>query len=256
MLPTHEVFMQARDELVARIVEARSKRFRRPIRGMAFHDDRAMIDADLTLDETPPLVFHLIYTDAKGDLTGRGFKLMRLGQKGNDIAVGGICYMRHAYRQFLASRIVEVTDLKTGEIADDGIVFFSDHPLLGLGDGRQRTDEEKAITKVKDELVVLTFISAADGEIHPLEMEEIVKFVMLSWDGPLDEKIVAARVASFVPDSSAFIRVMHEICAKPGRARALERAVRAVVDADKKLHPNESAFAAYVIERLKEAGRL
>jgi hypothetical protein len=49
-----------------------------------------MIDADFALADAPPIVFHLIYSDAKEALTGRGFKLLRLGQTGNDIAIGGI----------------------------------------------------------------------------------------------------------------------------------------------------------------------
>lgn len=256
MLPNIEVFLQARDELCDRIVQARTQRFGRPIKGAAFHDDQTMINADLALAEAPPIVFHLIYSDANESLTGRGFKLLRLGQTGNDIAVGGICFMRSAYRQFKATRIVEVTDLNTGEISEDGRAFFANHPLLGLGDGRKKTEEEKAIKEVRDELVVLTFVSASDGEIHPFEMEEIVKFVFNSWDESLDEAIVAARVASFVPDSSAFLRSMDRLCQKPGQARALERALRAVVDADRKLHQNEQAFAHYILGRLVEAGRL
>jgi hypothetical protein len=255
MLPSVEIFLQARDELCDRIVQARTQRFRKPIKGAAFHDDQTMIDADIGLSEAPPIIFHLIYSDANGALTGRGFKLLRLGQTGNDIAVGGICFMRSAYRQFKATRIVEVTDLNTGEVSEDGMLFFSDHPLLGLGDGRHRTEEEKAIKEVRDELVILTFVSAADGEIHPLEMEEIVKFVFNSWDEPLDEAVVAARISSFVPDSSAFLRSMDRLCEKPGRVRTLERALRAVVDADKRLHQNEQVFVHYILGRLIEAGK-
>jgi hypothetical protein len=60
-------------------------------------------------------------------------------------------------------------------------------------------------------LIALTFVSASDGEIHPLEMEEILKFVFNNWDEQLDEAIVAARVTSFVPDSSAFLRSMDRL---------------------------------------------
>jgi uncharacterized tellurite resistance protein B-like protein len=255
MLPNIDVFVRARDELCDRIVSARTARFRRQIKGADFHDDSSMIDADLALPDAPPMIFHLIYTDAKNDLTGRGFKLMRLGQSGNDVTVGGVCFLRHSYRQFKASRIVEVTDLNTGEVFEDGVEFFARHPILGPGDGRMPSEEERAIKSVRDEIVVLTFVAASDGEVHPKEMEAIVTFVFNSWDASLDETKIAVRVQAFVPDSAAFLRAMDRICAKPGRARTLLVALRAVIDADHKIHENERAFAEYVLNRLEAVGK-
>lgn len=256
MEPGYEVFMLARDELCARIVAERSRRFRRKIQGQHFIDDRTMFDVDADLVEAPPMAFHLIYKDANGALTGREFKLYRLAKKNNDITVGGVCFLRSKYRQFLASRMVEVTDLSTGEIVNDGVAFFGGHPILGDGDGRYRTPEEEAIRAVRDEIVILTFVAASDGDIHADEMDVILKFVANPYPDRLNETILAARIAAFVPDSAAFRRALDRLCQKPGRARPLERALAAVMYADRRVHENEQLFVGYVCERLREAGKL
>lgn len=253
MEPTVEGFMAARDALCERIVAARSEKFGRPIKGISIFDDANMINADLGLDDAPPLIFHLIYKDSKGDLTGRGFKLMRLGESNHNLKIGGICYLRHAYRNFFASSILELTDLATGEVFEDGQRFFLSHPFLSGPYTRSPSQEEIALKAMRDELTVLTFVSASDGELHGLEIDEMVKFVCKNWDGPLNEDVVAARIKALVPDSSAFIRAMHRLETKPLKARPLLRALRAVVDADGRLEENEQLFAGHIVERLSKA---
>ena len=247
---TIEAFMAARDALCERIVTARSERFGRPIKGASIFDDANMIDADLGHDDAPPLMFHLIYKDSKGDLTGRGFKLMRLGENNQTLTVGGICYLRHAYRSFVASNILELTDLSTGEVFEDGVTFFRSHPFLTRSYSHAPSQEEQALKAMKDELTVLTFVSASDGDLHELEADEMVKFVCKNWDEPLREDIVSARVKSLVPDSMAFTRALHRIEADSAKVRPLLRALRAVVDADGKLDVSEQIFAGHVVERL------
>ncbi|WP_443750366.1 TerB family tellurite resistance protein [Asticcacaulis solisilvae] len=251
MEPTIEMFMDARDALCARLVEARTTKFGRPINGISVYDDANMINADLGLEDAPPLVFHFIYRDAKGDLTGRGFKLMRLGENNEKLTVGGICYLRHAYRQFVAANIVELTDLATGEVFDDSMSYFRAHPFLGGVYTRAPSQEEQALKSMKDELIVLTFVSASDGELHDIELDEMLKFVCKNWDESLNEAVVAARIKSLVPDTNAFMRSIHRLETKPAKARALQRALRAVVDADGRLEPNEQIFAQYVVDRLE-----
>lgn len=218
-------------------------------------DAPTMIAADLVGDEASPMLFDSVYQDAKGDLTGRGFKMMRLATKDNDITVGGICYLRSRYRAFKASRIVELTDLATGEVFEDGITYFSNHPLIGPS-SNMPTEEEKAIRALDDDVVVLTFVAAADGEIHEAEMDEIVKFVSYSWDDPLDEDKLRRRLASFVPDADAFHRSMNRIYVRRESASRFMRAIRAVVEADRKLHEGEIAFVNFIQRELKKAGRL
>lgn len=209
-LPEYEHFIRARDELCARIVAVRTQRFGRVIKGVEFEDDPTMIMADLGGDEAPPMAFHLIYRDAKDNLTGRGFKMVRLATKDNDITVGGVCYLRSKYRAFRASRIVELTDLATGEVFEDGVSFFTKHPLIGPS-AIMPSEEEKAIKALRDEVVVLTFIAASDGEIHEAEMDEIVKYVAFNWDEPVDENRLRKRIISFVPDANAFHQAMNRM---------------------------------------------
>lgn len=246
-----DALITARDQLCARIVESRSLRFGRSVHGMEFNDEGSMIaDEGEDGDDTPPIVFHLIYEDTKLNLTGRGFKLRKLIKKGNDITVGGICFLRHAYRHFLASRIVEVTDLNTGEVSENGIDFFRNHPLLTDSEYEYKSEEEKVFIHFRDEIIILTFVSATDGEIHNKEIDELVKFMAFNWPEPLSEKTLRTRIKMFAPDERAFLRALESLKYKKDHLRAFNRALHAVVDADRRLHINEQTLARFIKERL------
>lgn len=249
-------FLAARDELCSRIVAHRQRRFQREVNGDDFVDDPSMLystigDADLAAMDAPPLIFHLIYRDANGALTGRGFKLQKVFAESKDFGVRGICYLRHAPRLFKASRIVEITDLGTGEIFENGIEYFSQHPLLEKETAPwQVSPEEKAFQHFIDEIIVLTILAASDGDIHELEIDEIVKMVGFGWDEPLNEDRLRRRILSLAPDAAAFHHALQRLTHAPERAPGLRRVLRNVMDADGRLHQREIDFALYVLNKL------
>lgn len=250
-------FVTARAGFRRRQTEARAERLGRMIGGDAFDDHGMLIDVDGP--PAPPMAFHLIYGNAKNELTGRCVTLQSLKDEVAEVRLWAYCYLRQGVKCFLASRVVEATDLSTGEVHQDGLAFFRDHPMLKplTADGlAQLSAEVIALQECRDEIIVLSFVGASDGDFDEDEQEEIVKHVMFRSDEPLREAIVRQRVRSWVPDERAFDRALNRLCSGEGDVRALMRSMRRVIDADGEVDPEEVAFASEVQKRLTEAGRL
>ncbi|HYD26927.1 TerB family tellurite resistance protein [Brevundimonas sp.] len=252
-----EHFVRVRSALTGRAAEARAERFGRPVGGAAFDDDAMMVMVDAP--PADPIAFHMVYTDAKKDLTGRCITVRSLREELDEVRVGAICHFRNALRSFLGSRIVELTDLATGEVHDDGLAYFRSHPFLRPATAdvlSGLSNEILAMQACRDEIILLTFVGAADGMLDPDEMDEIVKHVFDSADDALDEGEIRRRAASFVPDERAFYRALDRICERDGDARLLMRSLRRVVDADGEVDVEEIAFVDEIARRLEAAGKL
>lgn len=256
---TTEHFVAARATLCRELAARRAERFGREIKGPAFDDD-VMVIGYPDDPPAPPVMFHLIYHDAKGAYSGRVVTVQSVRAEVGEIRLGTICHWRGKYRGFLASRVVEVTDLATGEVHEDGLGYFGAHPLLQGLTANSITNlslETLAMQTCRDEVIVLSFIAAADGMFDEAERDAIVLHVMNRCpDEGLSEAEVRRRVRAFVPDERAFEMALGRLCRGEGDARALMRSMRRVMDADGELDPEEVAFVMDVERRLREAGRL
>lgn len=250
-------FITARAGFRRRLTEQRAQRLGRPIAGSEFDDHGMLVEVDDP--PAPPMAFHLVYSDAKQKLSGRCVTLSRLRHEVTDVRLTGYCYMRSAMRMFMASRVVEATDLATGEVHDDGLAFFREHPMLRMmdaGEAAAMSPELLALQECRDEIIILSFVGASDGDFDEDEQEQIVRHVMLRSDEPLREPLVRSRVRSFVPDERAFERALNRLCAGEGDTRSLMQSMRRVIDADGEVDPEEVAFASEVQRRLEAAGRI
>lgn len=250
-------FVTARAGFRRRLSASRAERLGRPIKGHEFDDHGMLIEVDGP--PAPPMAFHLVYSDARNQLSGRCVTLQSIREEIADLRIWAYCHMRLAMRGFMASRVVETTDLSTGEVHEDGLKFFRDHPMLRplTADGLASISAETlALQECRDEIIVLSFVGAADGEFDEEEQEMIVRHVMLRTDEPLQESVIRQRVRSWVPDERAFERALGRLCAGEGDATALMKSMRRVIDADGEVDPEEVAFASEVDARLRAAGRL
>lgn len=252
-----EHFVGARAGFHRRQTENRAARLGRQIGGQAYDD----VDMDIPVDAppSPPMAFHMVYSNAKQELTGRCVTLQRADMQIAEVKLWAYCYWRRAMKSFLASRIVELTDLATGEVHDDGLAYFQEHPLLRplTADGlASMSPELMALQECRDEVIILSFVGASDGDFDENEQDEIVKHVMYRADEPISEAIIRQRVRNWVPDERAFEGALRRMMAGDGDATALMRSMRRVIDADGEVDPEEVAFAAEVQGRLTAAGRL
>lgn len=250
-------FVTARSAFRRRQMSTRAERFGRPILGHEFDDHGMRIEVDDP--PAPPIAFHLIYRDAKNSLTGRCVTLRNILHEVTDVRLTAICHLRSALRMFMASRVVEATDLATGEVHEDGLAFFREHPMLRwmtADEAGAKSNELLTLQECRDEIIILSFVGASDGDFDDEEQEQIVRHVMLRSDEPLNEAMVRQRVRSLVPDERAFERALNRLCAGEGDPVSLMRSMRRVIDADGEIDPEEVAFASEVDRRLRAAGRL
>lgn len=254
---TFDQFVTARAGLRRNLSQTRAERLGRPIKGQEFDDHGMLVQVDDP--PAPPMAFHLIYSDAKNSLSGRCVTLSSLKHEVADIRLTGYCYMRSALRMFMASRVVEATDLATGEVHEDGLAFFREHPALRMMTADEvatRSPEALALQECRDEIIILSFVGASDGDFDENERDRIVRHVMLRTDEPLQESTIRARVNSIVPDERAFERALNRLCAGEGDPVSMMRSMRRVIDADGEVDAEEVAFASEVQRRLEDAGRI
>jgi hypothetical protein len=250
-------FVTARAGFRRRLAGARAERLGRPISGHEFDDHGMHIEVDDP--PAPPMAFHLVYSDAKHQLSGRCVTLRSLLHEVADVRLTAYCHMRSGMRMFMASRVVEATDLATGEVHEDGLGFFREHPLLRdmtIDQLVSKSPEMLTLQECRDEIIILSFVGASDGEFDENEQEQIVRHVMLRSDEPLKESVIRQRIRSWVPDERAFELALKRLCAGEGDPVALMRSMRRVIDADGEVDPEEVAFAEEVRSRLEAAGRL
>jgi len=250
-------FVTARAGFRRRLTASRAERLGRPIKGQEFDDHGMLIEVDGP--PAPPMAFHLIYSDARNQLSGRCVTLQSIKEEVADLRLWAYCHMRLAMRAFVASRVVEATDLSTGEVHEDGLSFFRAHPMLRplTADGIEAMSPEMiALQECRDEVIVLSFVGTSDGDFDEDEQEQIVRHVMIRTDEPLNETVIRQRVRSWAPDERSFERALNRLCAGEGNPTELMRSMRRVIDADGEIDPEEVAFASEVETRLRLAGRL
>ena len=251
-------FVQARSVLARATATSHAIALGRPISDVDTEDEETAEGG--TGVETPPLVFHIIYQSAKGEQTARCITLQRIQQEIGEVRVVATCHTRNLRRDFLASRILQVTDLTTGEIHDDALTYFSHHPMLGMIRAEQlarRTAGSLAVQECRDEIVLLSFVAASDGLFHEDEMDAIVLHVMDRVPDPdVEERHVRAGIRSMIPNEIAFGQSLSRLCKGGGDARSLVRSLRKVVDADRIVASEEAVFVVEIEQELLAAGRI
>ena len=244
-------FVAARSELRRRAVRARAEELGRLERDGG-PDDASMLEDDLELigQDVMPSSFHCVYSSAAGVLSERCITIRRVELIVNDIKLIVYCHLRRATRTLLASRIIQLIDLNTGEVFDEAANYCRDH-FLNDGAPTGFGPEALAIGRCKDELVLLTVLAAVDGTVCENEEDLLVAHVFDRWDDPLDEGEVRRRLRAIVPDEAAFNSALNHLSKGRGDLATLRRSVRRLVDADGVLDPKEVSFVVALQEHLE-----
>lgn len=199
-------------------------------------DSIEMADADDAAD-IAPIVFHLVYEDAAGNVSQRivTVRKVEVSRAGHTLLC--FCHLRHRARRFALDRVLEVFDVSTGEVHADPKAFFLCHPLLAVAESH----EDRAFRMCADDLTILTVVGAADGRFDPDEQDQLLVHVFDRYeDGPMDEDLLRGRLSLLAPDQASFFQSLSRI--RPEHGRVLRRSLRRIVDADGQLDPAELAF--------------
>jgi len=237
--------MSELDEIVVRrqaLSDVQVRAILSEVIALPFYDEEDFED-DADDGYVAPMVFRMSYLSSGGAKTDRVVRLLKLTDIDRDIKMSAWCYHRGAYRSFLLSRIVEISDVSTGEVFEDARIFLTDCGAL-----KPETAEAKALRTCSDELAILAFVGNCDGLFRPEEQDEIVKHVCYSSDEPLDEQFIRMRVASIVPDERVFRSALKRLkSVDDERRRALQRSLRRVIDADGVIHHAEAEAASLIL---------
>lgn len=207
-------------------------------------DSLEMPDADEAAD-TAPIVFHLVYEDAAGNLSQRIVTVRKVEASRAGHTLLCFCHLRRRARRFALDRVLEVFDVSTGEVHADPKAFFLCHPLLAVAESH----EDRAFRLCTDDLTILTIVGAADGRFDPDEQDQLLVHVFDRYeDGALDEGLLRRRLSLLAPDHASFFQSLSRI--RPEDGRLLRRSLRRVVDADGQLDPAEFAFVNTIEARL------
>lgn len=241
-----EDFVLVRQTLAGRAAEARVQ-MRRKLAPRRAVDPMSPVDA-AGGRLAPPLGYHFTYADADGVVSDRVVTLRRIDPAREGLRLWCFCHAAQDLRMFWAHRIQEVFCVVTGEVHDDPVTFFDTHPMLC----EPRDPEAYALKVLRHEIDLLTIVAAADGTVDENEMDRILvhlfdRLPQMS----LQEDILRHRLALLMPDTQAFENALLQMGRyKAGDPIAMMRTMRKVVDADRRVAPEELIFVEEINKRL------
>lgn len=241
-----EDFVLVRQTLAGRAAEARvlARRKMAPRRAVDPMSPIQVVDGRVA----PPLGYHFTYADADGVVTDRVVTLRRIDPAREGLRLWCFCHAAQDLRMFWAQRIQEVFCVVTGEVHDDPVKFFDTHPMLC----EPRDPESYALKALRHEIDLLTIVAAADGIVDENEMDRILVHVFDRLPQmSLQEDVLRHRLALLMPDTQAFENALTQMGRyKAGDPVAMMRTMRKVVDADRRIAPEEVVFVEEINRRL------
>lgn len=204
----------------------------------------------------------LHYEDSRGGRSHRVIQLKCVQTRGEARYLCGFCELRGKYREFRLDRVVEIIDMRTGEVAEDPGSFLA--PLLDLArtakPRKSRDATDGLLAESVNGLVVLLYFANSDGELHP--GERAILWDYLEWqkdrcslEGRVAKPAIEALMRTMFPTSDQFAEALEALLldAHVHAQRVLDL-VRRVIDADGQLDAEEVRRWQLLKELLAEHG--
>lgn len=217
------------------------------------------------------------YVDSRGQPSTRTIRCQTAFSVGATTYLHAWCLDRQDWRTFRVDHIRRVLDYTTGEERGTGPAFFGallgreiDEPEHDAGaeiatPAKEPTSDgasdEKPANPISDAdaagyfadgVRVLLFIAMSDDEIHPKELDAIVRFgarrirkFQPRFDDP--ERAARAFAGNYVPSRQAALASLHDIALNQAYAEEIAEAVKEVIQADGTVTDGELE-AAWTIE--------
>lgn len=190
-------------------------------------------------------VYGLTYCDANGDESRRRIKISHVDYVGDTFYVGAYCFERQAYRTFRVDRMMELVNLRTGEIHDSAIEWC--RGLIATGNA-----EEMMRICIHD-LHILGLLARCDGHLHEQEVAFMVEHVLdvLGYPPKANVKAMSKVADAIYPDEDRLQKSL--LIARRASAeskRRLLNSARRIVDADEVLAEAEFDVARQIEQAL------
>ncbi|MGB3721295.1 MAG: hypothetical protein WA979_00570 [Pacificimonas sp.] len=205
--------------------------------------------SDYSLDDASGWATYIIYKNAKGEISERRISCRKLSGYGNPELVGAICHETSSYRTFRIDRIIDLIDLRTGEVGDPHAHFLS------LWTNGVFKTEDKTLSELAK---LLVFLARCDGDFHPLEdaaIEDAIARYCIRFGGN-DNVIetVMTDCRALAPCEDTFRRSILKLsenqkCDK--LARLVLDSMNHVMDADGQQNSDEFEWALRATHELK-----
>jgi hypothetical protein len=138
--------------------------------------------------------------------------------RGDVYYVFGWCEFKNAMRSFRIDRIVEVVDMRTGEVVSDAQMYLA--PLMNLArpisTPRQRNATDGVFAESSNGLIVLLYFANSDGELHPKEREVLWSY--LDWQrkrcsvkGQISHPPMDALIRTMFPSTDEFAEALTQL---------------------------------------------
>lgn len=204
----------------------------------------------------------LLYEDCTGAQSRRVVQVKSIQSRGDTRYIYGHCELRSASRSFRIDRIVEVVDMRTGEVSGDPEAYLA--PLLRLaqpaGAPRRRDATDGLLVESVHGLIVLLYFASSDGEIHPAERKILWDY--LDWQkercsirGSVARKPINALLRTMFPTGEQFAEALEALLAAERiHAEFVLDMVREIIDADGVLDEEEVRRWQQLLDLLRARG--
>lgn len=211
-------------------------------------------DHEHSVEHFSDLAF-VFYQNAKGEPSYRRITIRGIVQKpGGDYRIQAYCHERDANRTFLASGIIELTDLATGEVHADPTSFLRRHILYDPAGGAP-SHLRQVLRQRRPELVAFTYTARCDGRLDPREEEAICRWLARE-DTRLPTVEVVAHLRRLRPSIMDFANSLGTLLSNSNdqRAASFAESVADIVLADDHVSPEERAMFDTLRERFSASG--
>ena len=187
------------------------------------------------------------YEDGAGERSHRVVQVKGVQARGEDRYLYGFCELRNGFRSFRIDRIVEIVDMRTGEVPEDPQAYLA--PLIDLAKPPRSPTRRKATDGLLAEsvngLVVLIYFANSDGELHPAE--RAILWDYLDWQkdrcslrGSVAKPAVDALMRTMFPSRDQFAEALEAlVISEHIHAQFVLDRVREIIDADGQLDEEE-----------------
>jgi hypothetical protein len=141
------------------------------------------------------------YRDGRGEESVRSIRTKLIyAYQDNDLGIYAVCNLRGAPRTFLASRVLEFTDLSTGEIVHG----VKEH-LWGAYWASPLGSADRVAEEARSEIDLLIYILRGEGYLSPKKRAIITTYLKRSFPSELlDDRDIAAVLPSGLPTRREF----------------------------------------------------